>query len=150
MRLLKYSEKQLIEAVLTSTSKRQVLLKLNVKACGGNYTVLTKAIKYFKLNISHFTGKAWNKGKKFTKKSLECYLTNDIQIQSNKLKKRLLAEKKFPYQCSNCKRTTWLKCQIPLELHHKDGNSKNNKIDNLTLLCPNCHSMTTSYCRRKA
>jgi len=34
---------------------------------------------------------------------------------------------------------------IPLEIEHKDGNSKNNKEENLTLLCPNCHSLTETY-----
>lgn len=34
---------------------------------------------------------------------------------------------------------------IPLQLHHKDGNYKNNKIDNLQILCPNCHSLTDNY-----
>jgi len=34
---------------------------------------------------------------------------------------------------------------IPLEIEHKDGNYKNNCEDNLTLLCPNCHSLTSTY-----
>ncbi len=35
--------------------------------------------------------------------------------------------------------------KIPIELEHKDGNSENNKLDNLELLCPNCHSLTPTY-----
>ena len=34
---------------------------------------------------------------------------------------------------------------IPLEIEHKDGNYKNNKEENLILLCPNCHSLTSTY-----
>ena len=34
---------------------------------------------------------------------------------------------------------------IPLEVEHKDGNYRNNREDNLTLLCPNCHSLTPTY-----
>mgnify|MGYP003414046086 FL=1 len=34
---------------------------------------------------------------------------------------------------------------IPLEVEHKDGNYTNNKEDNLILLCPNCHSLTSTY-----
>ena len=64
MKLHKYSAEQLKIAVEISTSMRQVLQKLNVAAYGGNYDVLRKAIKYFNLNVSHFTGQAWNKGKK--------------------------------------------------------------------------------------
>ena len=35
--------------------------------------------------------------------------------------------------------------EIPLEIHHIDGNHKNNKLENLQILCPNCHSLTTNY-----
>ena len=37
--------------------------------------------------------------------------------------------------------------KVPLEVHHIDGNYKNNNEDNLQLLCPNCHSLTTTYKR---
>jgi hypothetical protein len=63
MRLYKYSEEQLREAVKSSTSLRQVLQKLGVAPYGGNYDVLRKAIGFFNLQTSHFTGQAWNKGK---------------------------------------------------------------------------------------
>jgi len=67
------------------------------------------------------------------------------QYQSNKLRQRLLEEEYFQYKCYNCGLTEWLGKPIPLELEHIDGNSSNNLIDNLTLLCPNCHSFTTTY-----
>lgn len=35
--------------------------------------------------------------------------------------------------------------KIPLELHHKDGDYRNNNEENLELLCPNCHSLTPNY-----
>lgn len=35
--------------------------------------------------------------------------------------------------------------KIPLETEHIDGNHKNNKEENLILLCPNCHSLTSTY-----
>ena len=49
------------------------------------------------------------------------------------------------YSCSNCNLTSWMENDIVLELEHKDGNSENNTIDNLCLLCPNCHSQTKTY-----
>ena len=35
--------------------------------------------------------------------------------------------------------------KVPIELEHIDGNSENNSLDNLKLLCPNCHSLTPTY-----
>jgi hypothetical protein len=146
MKLRKYTIEQLTEAVKNSTSMRQVLLKLNVAPYGGNYDVLRKAIKHFKLDTPHFSGQAWNKGKTLPPKySLEKYLSNEAPIQSFKLKNRLLKEGVFEQKCSNCNLTTWLKQPIPLELDHINGNNKDNRIKNLRLLCPNCHAFTPNY-----
>lgn len=60
--------------------------------------------------------------------------------------KRYLIEK-YGEQCTKCGwqlRNIFTK-KIPIELHHKDGNWKNNHVDNLDLLCPNCHSLTSTY-----
>ena len=70
MKLHKYSEKDLIEAVKNSSSMRQTLQKLNVAPYGGNYDVLRKAIQHFQLDTTHFTGQAWNKGKQLPLKDL--------------------------------------------------------------------------------
>lgn len=50
-----------------------------------------------------------------------------------------------PYQCEECKNTLWNNVPIPLEVHHIDGNYKNNTDENLKLLCPNCHALTRNY-----
>jgi hypothetical protein len=63
MKLHKYSIEQLKTAINTSTSMRQVLIKVNVAPYGGNYDVLRKAHNHFGLDTSRFSGQAWNKGK---------------------------------------------------------------------------------------
>jgi hypothetical protein len=60
--------------------------------------------------------------------------------------RRYLFEK-FDNRCSKC---GWnekhpITGSIPLEMEHMDGNAENNKEENLTLLCPNCHSLTKFY-----
>ena len=48
-------------------------------------------------------------------------------------------------KCEICDASTWLGKPLKLELHHVDGNRNNNLIDNIQLLCPNCHSYTGNY-----
>lgn len=52
------------------------------------------------------------------------------------------------HRCERCMLSDWLGSPITLELEHKDGDNKNNNKDNLELLCPNCHSQTTTWCGR--
>lgn len=74
------------------------------------------------------------------------YLYDNSKISSWKLKNKLLKEKIKPSQCEMCGLTNWLGQNMPLELHHKDGNRYNNCLDNLQLLCPNCHAIQENNC----
>ncbi len=47
--------------------------------------------------------------------------------------------------CQNCKQSKHIWLPIPLEVHHKDWDSINHRIDNLMLICPNCHTFTDNY-----
>lgn len=51
-------------------------------------------------------------------------------------------------KCEECGITEWNNKTIVFELEHKDGNSENNELTNLSLLCPNCHSQTATYKNR--
>ena len=149
MRTEKYTEEEFITAVKNSRSIRQLLIKLNVKPFGGNYAVAKGNIKKLNLDISHFKGQGWNKGTHVPRRPLKDYLSNKHTIASHKLRLRLLKEKVFEHQCYNCGLTTWNNKPIPLELEHIDGDNTNNNLNNLTLLCPNCHAQTSTYRRRK-
>lgn len=77
--------------------------------------------------------------------SLKEYLENSKDIQSNKVRKKLIEEGYKEHKCDCCGLSVWLNKPIPLELHHKDGDRHNNTIENYALLCPNCHALTDSY-----
>lgn len=146
MKLRKYTVEELTDAVASSISKREVLKKLNVTPAGGNYQTLRKAIEYFNLDISHFKGAGWSKGKIIgSKRPIEDYLSNKVSCTSHYLRKRLIKEKIFEAKCYHCNLETWLNKPIPLELEHIDGNHSNNELSNLTILCPNCHAFTPTY-----
>ena len=49
------------------------------------------------------------------------------------------------YNCEKCGLSKWNGEDIILELHHKNGNHSDNHLDNLEMLCPNCHSQTENF-----
>ena len=72
-----------------------------------------------------------------------------MRVESNNLGFRKVLKRYvislFGYSCSICGITEWNGKDIVLDLEHKDGNSENNEISNLCLLCPNCHSQTPTF-----
>ena len=66
--------------------------------------------------------------------------------QSSGLVRILLEKYNVPYKCSCCGMGhIWNKQPLQLHLDHIDGDSLNDNIDNLRLICPNCHTQTDTY-----
>lgn len=145
----KYTEEEFEYAVKSSYSLRGVLKMIGLQPAGGNYETAKRRIKKLNLDISHFTGQGHLNGKthNWTKsKSLDEILVNDSSYSNtSKLRKRLIKCKIFEEKCYNCGKTLWLGEPIPLELEHKNGVKTDNRLENLTLLCPNCHAFTDTY-----
>jgi hypothetical protein len=66
--------------------------------------------------------------------------------QTLKLKKRLLSEGLKENRCDICGITEWNNKELFMQLDHIDGDSHNHRIENLRMVCPNCHSQTHTYC----
>ena len=66
-------------------------------------------------------------------------------FQSYKLKRWLWKNHIKENRCEICGITEWNGKSIECALHHKDGNKHNNKLENLEILCPNCHSQTDNF-----
>jgi hypothetical protein len=61
------------------------------------------------------------------------------------VRRRLLREGNFPHACQICRQSKWMEQAIPLELDHIDGDREDNLLENLRLICPNCHAQTVNY-----
>jgi predicted RNA-binding Zn-ribbon protein involved in translation (DUF1610 family) len=78
--------------------------------------------------------------------SNEDMFIENCTIARHHVKRRLIEEKLIPYECDECGLTDeWNGKQIVLQLEHKNGISNDNRLENLSFLCPNCHSQTKTY-----
>lgn len=145
---MRRSKEEYEEAIRNSKSIAEACRYLGLKYAGSNYKTFHKAIKEYDLDISHFTGKGWNVGLKFKpykEYSLEDVLVEGSNYGSSKLKNKLLKSGVKEHKCECCQRTEWNGEPIPLELHHINGDNTDNRLENLQILCPNCHAQTDHY-----
>ena len=110
---------------------------------GGTARSLKEAIKFYGCDISHFLGQSWQK---------ENYDYSQFEfgtVKKNSSSSARVLIKLRGHRCEVCGLTTWLEKPITLHIHHLDGNRINNELENLQLLCPNCHSFTDNFIGRK-
>lgn len=135
----------------TSDGMSDVLKKLGYSPYGGDHPTLYRYIDQFDIDLTKLEENRSKKQSKQigNKKSLEDVFSGKVEYSnSNHLRIRLIEEGYKEHKCEICGRTEWLGQPIPLELDHIDGDHSNNKLENLRVLCPNCHACSDHYCGR--
>lgn len=144
----KYTNDDLIAAVRENHSIAGVLRQLGLRPIGGNYRTVNRLIKSLGIDTSHFTGQGWNVGLDFKpNKGMEDSLifTQDSPYKCSwRLRERYKRITGLS-ECQNCGLSEWIGQPIPLEIHHINGINTDNRLENLLLLCPNCHALTNNY-----
>ncbi|MFF3863007.1 HNH endonuclease [Streptomyces sp. NPDC002209] len=146
---VKWTKEVLASAVAESTNMCQVLRHLGLEVVGGNHTHISRRVKAFGMDTSHFTLPS-PAGRPKTRRSPETLLVKQEgpharRTQGEQLKQALTALG-VPEICQMCGMPpTWQGYPLPLEVDHVDGDWRNNLPQNLRLLCPNCHSTTDTY-----
>lgn len=150
---MKYTRDVIQKAVSSSISVAEVLRTLNIKLSGGMHRHISKRIKEFDIDTSHFKPR-----ESFTRKAFRIPLLKPEEIliksrvcrrEKKYILKRALLESGIKEVCLSCGISKWMDKPIKLHIEHKDGDYLNNEIDNLCFLCPNCHSQTPTYSTMK-
>lgn len=107
-----------------------------------------RAIRRRGIDTSHFIGQGWARGRTDLPargRPLSELLTLEAHVNTRELKRRLIEEKVREHRCEGCGLDEWRAGPIPLELDHVNGDRSDNRLENLRLLCPNCHALTPTY-----
>lgn len=151
MRKRTHLDEDIFEAVKNSHSFRETMNVLRKKTPGGNYNTLKNRIDTLKLDTSHFTGKAWKRGKtviqdsRLSKYTVDEIFSENSPTSSSEIRRLILKNKLKQYECEICKIGEWRNQPISLELDHINGNRKDHRIESIRWLCPNCHSQTLNW-----
>ena len=149
----KASREKYIDSVCELASKctniNQILRILGKKSTNEYYKQINRILEEKGVDTSHFIENERYSVLSKEKIPINKLLVSGSTIGSSKLRDRILNERIKEHRCERCKRTEWEGESIPLQLHHINGDRTDNRIENLQLLCPNCHSLTDNYCGRK-
>lgn len=142
----KYIEENL-ELVKSMVSQNRPKVEI-ARVLGVKYETLNKHLKNLGIN---YKGNPNRKGISHSEAKTKAadYLNGEKNITASKLRNKLIEEGLKEYRCEKCGRTEWEGRPIPLELHHINMDHGDNRLENLQILCSNCHSLVHDYCNTK-
>ena len=145
-----YTDTELAKAWHNSADIAEVLTTLGLVPRGANYASIRHHAKRLGLSESQLTPMAKVINPSSGEIRLSEKLTKGTRISNQQIKSKLIDLGIFSHMCCKCGIVEFHGIKVPLELEHINGDTSDNRLENLTLLCPNCHSQTDTYAGRNA
>ncbi|WP_433118332.1 HNH endonuclease signature motif containing protein [Micromonospora sp. CA-246542] len=147
----KYTPELLAEAAAAARNITEVMRMLGVRVSGGSHAHISRQLKKFGIDTSHFTGQAHNRSaRRTTSAQLLIQLPQGSRRTPGVRLKWALADLGLPQECEACGTgPVWRGAPLTLHVDHINGDFLDNRPPNLRLLCPNCHSQTETFAGRR-
>ncbi len=142
-------EKAVCELIKVKNNFSEVAKELNLSVGSNTYLEFKKIAKKYGLDTTHFNRKGKSNQRKNSLKEEDIFKKESL-IASSRISSYLFKFGIKERVCERCGRVEWEGEPIPLQVHHIDGDRTNNSIENLQILCPNCHALTDNYCGKNA
>lgn len=145
-----WTDSDLREVVGNCSTMADVIRQLGYKQSGGVHRWLTGHVRRLEISTEHFRGRGHPKGVKRPgtgrRIPLEELLQPNVQYSPSRLRARLVAAGLKENRCEECGIDSWRGRPVGLSLDHINGDHMDNRLENLRILCPNCHSQTPTWC----
>lgn len=105
------------------------------------------ATTYVKRHWPEYKGNQSHKGAKFPEQRIPILqrIASGSHVTAGEIRRKLIEEGYKEQKCECCGLSEWMGKPIPLELHHKNMNHWDNSLENLQILCSNCHMQAHGY-----
>ena len=154
-RVRSWTDAQLCEAVANSRCMTEVLIRLGLRAVGGNHRTMKRWVAELRLDTSHFRVDERRRIGRDRGHALQVRPLETIFVEHSPASQRILRKYALlhirPQRCALCGNPGWHNGQpLSLQLDHINGTHDDNRLENLRWLCPNCHSQTPTFCGRSS
>jgi hypothetical protein len=140
---IEYGEADLRSAVSDARCLAEAIRRLGDEPTPTTYRRIRRGLRRHGVDTSHFSAQARRGGR--ARRPLDQLLTRGSRTNGARLRHRLITEGRKAHVCEECGARRWFGQPIPLELEHVNGDRWDNRLENLRLLCPNCHALTPTY-----
>lgn len=143
---------ELEKVVKESKTKTECLIKMGLRAAGGNYKTITKYIEEYQISTEHFDihqARIYKMNQINSKRKIPLseILTENSTYNRHRLKERLYDENIKLRQCELCGQgEIWNGMKMSLIIDHINGIWDDNRIENLRIVCPNCNATLPTHC----
>ena len=142
---------EFVKAVANNITISGVIYDMGVSLSSYRYKQVRSKVEELGLDTNHWKGSAHGRTKPRHRIPLSEVLVKDSKKRLNtRYKDRIVRKGLLTYECAECGLVEWRGEDLSLEIDHINGNNRDHRIENLRLLCPNCHSQTPTYKGRNA